>query len=87
MKFSIRDLLLVMMIIGLFLAWSMDHRNMEAANQRIANKSTDEARALLDEKAVLQRDNQRLREEKELLRREIVKRDYAEQGVVGLYWP
>ena len=87
MKFSIRDLLFVTMITGLFFAWSMDHRNMEAENQRDADEHKEDARELLDAKAVLQGDNERLKEEKELLRREVVKRDYAELGAVGLYWP
>ena len=87
MKFSIRDLLFVTMITGLFFAWSMDHRNMEARNQSAADKFQKEGQAFQTAKESLQRDNERLKEEKELLRREVVKRDYAELGGVGLYWP
>lgn len=73
MKYSLRDIMLVMLVFGLLLAWMLDRRNMDVERDQLLNEYNEKERAMLVTKSLLEK-------EREQLRRENVKRRMAENG-------
>ena len=73
MKFSIRDLLWLIMVIGLTLAWALTQHRMDAEVERSSRSVHEIERMRKDEVG-------RLRLEIDHLRKEILLRKHAKQG-------